>query len=222
MNSKAILSFLEQLTQNNNKEWFQENKATYEKLRQEFIDFINKLIPAIAEFDNNIKHISAKDCLFRIYRDVRFSKDKTPYKNNFGAYIAANGKNSRSAGYYFHIEPAGSMLAGGIYLPPPDVLKLVRSEIYYNMVAYKKIINDKLFLKQFGSVEGEKLVHAPKDFPKDFADIDILKYKSYTIIHKLSNIQVLSTNLFEETINIFKAMHPINSFFNKALEKCLN
>jgi len=219
MNSKAILSFLEKLTQNNNKDWFHENKATYNDLKQEFETFINKLIPAIAEFDKEIKHVSAKDCLFRIYRDIRFSKNKTPYKNNFGAYIAKNGKNSKSAGYYFHIEPAGSLLAGGIYLPPPEVLKLVRSEIYYNVAEYKKIINDKLFIKQFGNIEGEKLVNAPKDFPKDFADIDILKYKSYTIIHKLSDKQVLSANLLEETIDVFKAMHPINSFFNKALEK---
>ncbi len=219
MNSKKILTFLQELTENNHQEWFHKNKNAYNEAKLEFEAFINKLIPAIAEFDKDIKLITAKDCLFRIYRDIRFSKNKTPYKNNFGAFISKGGKNSRGAGYYFHIEPNGSMLGGGIYMPLTDVLKQIRSEIYYQTAEYKKITNDKLFIKYFGSVEGEKLVNAPKDFPKDFPDIELLKLKSYTILNKLSDKLLLSENLFEETINIFKAMYPLNSFFNKALEK---
>lgn len=217
MNSQAILTFLKDLSENNNKEWFQENKSAYEQARQCFIDIINKIIPAIAEFDNQIKHISAKECLFRIYRDVRFSKNKTPYKNNFGAYIASGGKKSSGAGYYFHIEPGASLLAGGIYLPPPDVLKLIRNEIYFNTAFFKNIINEKQFLKYFDKIEGEKLKNAPKDFPKEFKDMDLLKYKSYAIVHLLSDKQVTSAKLIEEIIPIYKAMYPINSFLNKAL-----
>jgi uncharacterized protein (TIGR02453 family) len=219
MNSKLILAFLKDLTENNNQEWFHKNKAAYEKARQEFEAFINRLIPAIATFDKGIKNVTAKECLFRIYRDIRFSKDKTPYKNNFGAFIAPNGKNSRSSGYYFHIEPSGSMVAGGMYMPPADVLKLVRNEIYFRADDFKKIIHHKTFISYFGSVEGEKLVNAPKDFPKDFPDIELLKYKSYAVIHKLTDKLFLSDKLFDETLKIFKAMFPLNVFLNSALEK---
>jgi len=219
MNGKLILSFLKEISENNNQEWFHKNKTLYDKAKQEFEIYVNKLIPAIAVFDTDIKNISAKDCLFRIYRDIRFSKDKTPYKNNFGAFIAKNGKKCTCAGYYFHIEPGGSMLAGGIYMPPTDTLKLVRSEIYYKTAEFKKIINNKEFVRLFGNVDGEKLVNVPKDFPKDFPDIDLLKFKSYAILHKLTDKQLLSENLFEESIPIFKAMYPLNSFFNKAIEK---
>jgi len=218
MNSKAILAFLQELNENNNQEWFHSHKTIYNEAKLEFENFVNKLIPAIAEFDNGIKNITAKDCTYRIYRDIRFSKDKTPYKINMGAYMVKNGKKSNKAGYYFHLEPGGSLLAGGIYMPPPDMLKLVRSEIYYNVEAFKKIIYNKQFIKLFGELDNDKLVNAPKDFPKDFPDIDLLKYKNYTFIHKLTDKQMHSENLLEETISIFKMMYPFNSFMNHALE----
>ncbi len=218
MNSKLVLNFLKTLSENNNQEWFHNNKSAYDEAKKEFETFVNKLIPAVAEFDKGIQNISVKDCTYRIYRDIRFSKDKTPYKINMGAYIVKNGKKSNRAGYYFHIEPGGSLLAGGIYLPPPDVLKAVRSEIYYNAEKFKKIIYDKEFVKLFGELDPDKLVNAPKDFPKDFPDIDLLKYKNYTFIHKLTDKQILSENLFEETIRMFKAMYPFNSFINNALD----
>jgi uncharacterized protein (TIGR02453 family) len=218
MNSKTILAFLQELNENNNQEWFHSHKTEYIEAKQEFETFVNKLIPAIAEFDKGIKNITAKDCTYRIYRDIRFSKDKTPYKINMGAYMVKNGKKSNKAGYYFHLEPGGSLLAGGIYMPPPDVLKLVRSEIYYNVEEFKKIIYNKQFVKLFGELDNDKLVNAPKDFPKDFPDIDLLKYKNYTFIHKLSDKQMYSENLLEETISIFKMMYPFNSFMNRALE----
>lgn len=218
MNSKLVLNFLKTLSDNNNQEWFHKNKNVYDEAKKEFETFVNKLIPAVAEFDKGIQNITVKDCTYRIYRDIRFSKDKTPYKINMGAYIVKNGKKSNRAGYYFHFEPGGSLVAGGIYMPPPDILKTVRSEIYYNAEKFKKIIYDKEFVKIFGELDQDKLVNAPKDFPKDFQDIDLLKYKNYTFIHKLTDKQVLSENLFEETIRMFKAMYPFNSFINNALD----
>jgi uncharacterized protein (TIGR02453 family) len=181
---KNILQFLQDLKLNNNREWFQINKERYQKAKHGFEIFIDQIIPEIRKFDNSIGLITAGDCLFRIYRDVRFSGDKSPYKLNIGAYIARGGKNSPFAGYYVHIEPGQSMLAGGIYMPQPEMLKRLREEVYYNTAEFKQIIHHKNFVKYFDKLIDEgKLVNPPKDFPKDFPDIDLLKHKNYTVVH---------------------------------------
>ena len=217
MISKGIIDFLKALEKNNNREWFQENRSRYEQAKTEFEIFINSLLHELRLIDKELSSISAKDCIFRIYRDVRFSKDKSPYKNNFGAYFVKGGKKSGFAGYYIHVEPGGSFIAGGIHRPSSEILRQVRSEIYGHTEEYKSIIAKKDFIDQFGRVEGEMLKSAPAGYEKDFPDIDLLKCKSYTVIKPVTNQQICEAGFLQETINVFKVMKPFISFLNGAI-----
>jgi uncharacterized protein (TIGR02453 family) len=218
MNFKKIFQFLVDLKLNNNKTWFKENEESYKEVKIEFEQFVETLIPEIRKFDNLIDVISAKECMFRIYRDVRFSKNKEPYKTNFGAFIAKGGRKSQYAGYYVHIQPDESFIGGGIYMPPPDILKLLRTGVYENTAKFKKIINNSNFIKYFKEIYGDKLNSAPKGFPKDFPDIDLLKYKDYTVIYKTKNSFWSSKDLNNNLLNIFKEQYPFNRFLNDAIE----
>lgn len=214
MDSKVI-SFLKELKENNHREWFNENKDAYRAAREAFEGFINELIPAIRSFDPLIDMITAKDCMFRIYRDVRFSKNKEPYKTNMGAYINRGGKNSTFAGYYVHVEPGQSFLAGGMYMPPPDVLKKVREEIMYNFDEFERIITDQEFRKTFGIMDDpDKLVNPPKGFPKDFRGMEYLKLKSFAVMHKVEDVAVMSDDYLSYSVEVFKKLYPLNNFFN--------
>jgi uncharacterized protein (TIGR02453 family) len=154
MISQQAFQFLLNLKKNNNKDWFIANKSSYEKVKEEFEEFIYALIVQIIKFDKNIPVLNAKDYIFRIYRDVRFSKDKSPYKTHLGAHITSAKSKSEihsRAGYYIHIEPGGkSILAGGAYIPPSAWLNAIRKEIHYNSKELKKIINGRDFKKYFG------------------------------------------------------------------------
>jgi len=217
MFSRQILDFLSELKENNNREWFQANKEKYESARLCFEDFVNVMIPRITKFDPKISNITAKDCMFRIYKDVRFSKDKLPYKTNFGAFMARGGRKGPFAGYYLHIEPGASLLAGGIYMPMPEVLKAVRNEIFENTDEFLAIINNKLFKKYFSEIDGEKLKSAPRDYPKEFPFIDLLKYKSYCTVYMLSDNDLLKSSFQDDALKIFAAMLPFNNYFNKII-----
>ena len=218
MISPNVLQFLEFLKKNNNREWFRANKSWFEEAKIEVESFVNQLIPAVRKFDNEIGILSPKDCMFRIYRDVRFSKDRSPYKINFGGFITKGGRRAGNAGYYLHIEPQNSFLGGGIYMPAGASLKAIRQEIYYNVDEFKKIIYDDDFVKYFKQPEGEKLVRPPKDFPPDFSDIELLKFKSYVVLHPLSDKILLSEDLLNYVIKIFKSMISLNHFINRALD----
>jgi len=212
---RLILDFLKDLKENNNREWFQANKTRYEKARIIFEAFVDELIPLIRQFDTSIDLITAKDCAFRIYRDVRFSNDKSPYKPNMGAYIARGGKNSTMAGYYVHIEPGSSFLAGGMYVPPPEILRKIREAIYYRPEDFKKIIDDKNFTRYYGGFGDEdKLKKPPKGFSADFPYIDLLKYKSYAVMHSVSDKLIMDNDFINYSQGAFRALHPLNSFFN--------
>lgn len=217
MISKELFQFLTDLKENNSKEWFNANKPIFEKVNKEFKDLTNKLILTIGEFDNKIAHLTPKDCIFRIYRDVRFLHDKSPFKPNFGAFLVPGGKKNPRAGYYLHLENNASFLAGGIYMPPSDILKKVRQEIFYNSEEFLEIIQNTNFVKLFNGIEGEKLVNAPKDFPKDFKHIDLLKFKSYIVVYNIKNEELFSEKMFNKSIEIFKEMKTLNSFINEAL-----
>jgi len=219
MNLKKVMNFLFQLHENNNRDWFKENKALYDEAKQEFEKFIEELIPFSNNFDPEIGAVSSKDCIFRIFRDVRFSKDKSPYKTNFGAFIASGGRKSPYAGFYVHLEPEESFVSGGVYMPEAKNLKAIRTEIFENPEDYKKIINNSKFKKYFKGVYGEKLKMAPRDFPKDFADIELLKHKHYAVVHNVNNTFWNRENLFDELAIIFKTLSPFNKFINKAISK---
>lgn len=212
-----IYNFLIKLSENNNREWYHANKELYYKAKTDFELFIDNIIPKIIHIDKQIMPMRAKDCIFRIFRDTRFSKDKTPYKTNMGAFIANGGRKGGNPGYYIHIEPGASMAAGGMYMPPSDKLKAIRNEIYNFPEDLKTIILNKRFVETFGEIYGEKLKTAPKGFPKDFPDIELLRFKSYTVFESLSDEDILNENIENKILGVFEVMKPFNQFLNRAL-----
>jgi len=216
---KVILSFLSDLKNNNNREWFDLNRDRYLKAKTLFEEKVNLVIGEISHFDPSIGMPAAKDSIFRIFRDVRFSKDKLPYKTNFGAFVANGGRKTARAGYYIHIEPGASMVGGGIYMPEQDVVKKLRQEIYYNAAGFKKLIEEKKFKKTFGKLaEFDKLKRPPKDFDANFPDVDLLMYKSYTVMHPLADEVVLSDRFPQKVLEVCSTMKEFNQFLNKAFE----
>jgi uncharacterized protein (TIGR02453 family) len=192
----------------------------YEEAKKEFEDFVATLIKEVKLIDPEVGYPEPKDCTFRIFRDIRFAKDKTPYKTNFGAFIAKGGnRKSEYGGYYFHLEPGNSLLAGGIWLPQPDILKAVREEIYHNADEFLAILSDKDFKKHLRELNQEYLLKtSPKDYPKDWPHIDLLKHKSYTVSKSLPDNILTGPNLLDEVRVVFKSIMPINKFFNKVIE----
>jgi uncharacterized protein (TIGR02453 family) len=217
MIKKHTFDFLVALKQNNNRDWFQANNTWYQQAKADFEQFVSELISEIGKFDPPVSLLKPRDCIFRIFRDVRFAKDKSPYKTNFGAYIVPGGKKFGLAGYYFHIEPGECFLAGGIWHPSSDVLKKLRKEIYENIDEFLLILNDKEFSKHFDKIYGEKLVNPPSGFPSDFPHIDILKFKDYNVVKDLSCQDLFTKNIIEETVRMCKIMYPFNRFLNYSL-----
>ncbi|MCT4604375.1 MAG: DUF2461 domain-containing protein [Marinifilum sp.] len=218
MLNDSVFEFLTQLRENNNREWFQANKKKYDKAKKDFELFIELSIEQIKIIDPEVSGINAKDCLFRIFRDVRFSEDKRPYKTNFGAFIAKNGRKSRYGGYYIHIEPDECFLGGGCYMPASNVLKAIRTEIYHHPNEFKSIIESSEFKRHFPEMYGDKLKTAPRGFPKDFDHIDLLNYKHYAVGKSVSNEIVCSNKFVEEIDKTFKALYPLNKFLNEIVQ----
>lgn len=219
--SKSSFQFLNDLKANNNREWFADHKKTYQIAKAEFEVFVDALINEIVKFDPSIGHHKAKNCVFRIYRDVRFSKNKEPYKVHFGAHVTSAASRSdihTKAGYYIHLEPGASMLAGGAYLPEASWLKNIRQEIDYNAAELKKIIDGKDFKTYFGQIEGEKLKTSPKGYASDHPEIELLKHKSFLASHQLGDEQVLGGNFLQHASGVFKALYPFDEFLNKCQE----
>lgn len=218
MNLEKVFDFLSELEKNNNREWFKANEKKYKQVKIEFENFVNELLIEIKQFDGSINIQTAKECIFRINRDIRFSKDKSPYKTNFGAVIAKDGRKSPFAGYYVHLENNKSFVGGGIYMPQPQVLKAIRNEIYNSIKMYKKIIENHEFKKYYPHIYGEKLKLAPKGFPKDFADIDLLKNKHYALVYPIyDNKNWLDKNCISNITKLFKIQKPYNDFLNATL-----
>jgi len=219
MDIKSTFSFLKQLKKNNTKEWFDNHRETYEDVKKKFHESIEKIIKKVTTFDSSITALTAKECVFRINRDVRFSKDKAPYKTNIGAYIVEGGKKSIKAGYYLHLEPNNkSMIAGGLYMPATENLSKIREEIDYNNKEFKKILNQKEFKNYFGELRGERLAKAPKGYPADHPEVELLKFKSYTVMHEVTDELMLKIDIETYTAKIFKAMYPFCQFLNRALD----
>ncbi|OYT17707.1 MAG: TIGR02453 family protein [Bacteroidetes bacterium 4572_77] len=211
-----MLQFLTSLSLNNNREWFEKHKGEYLEVKLQMEQLIQSLLNEIADFDPSIADQNPKKCLFRIYRDVRFSKNKQPYKTNFGGFIVPGGKKSGKAGYYLHIEPGKSFLAGGVYLPEAKILKAIRQEIQYHTQEFSDLINTPTFKQLFKEIYGEKLKRPPRDFPADFPQVELLKYKSYALVHYISDEQITSHDLVPYATNIFKEMKPFHDFLNRS------
>lgn len=217
---KDILAFLQELRENNNREWFTANKPRYQSLKQEFEALVDVLIGKIALWDEEVKGLSAKDCVYRIYRDIRFSPDKTSYKTHMGAYICGfRGRNSGRCGYYFHLEPGGSVLGGGCYCPEPALLKRLRRDIYDNIEEFTSIIRDPEFAAEFPEIDSDgKLKKVPAPFPADFPEADLLKYKHYDVISVKPDAWVESEDLSEKVDVVFRKMYKFNRFLNYTID----
>lgn len=212
------IAFLKQLRLNNNKEWMHENKSTYQVARAEFMDFVGEVFLKMQQIDEGLLGLDPKKCIFRINRDIRFSKDKSPYKSNFGMFLSEGGKNAGKAGYYFHLQPDNnSFLAGGIYAPDPEKLGKIRQEIDYNSAELKEIADRKKFKGLFGAIQGDSLKRAPKGYSEDHPNIDLLKLKSFVVLNKVTDEQVLSWNSADPCIEVFKEIKPLNDYFNVAI-----
>jgi len=216
---QTLLHFLTELKENNNKDWFNENRKAYDASKEQMLFFTEIMIQELRKMDQDIPALSAKDCLFRIFRDVRFSNDKSPYKTNMGSFIAPGGRKSDLAGYYVHFEPGASFIGGGVWCPAPDVLRAIRMEIYEHPDGFKEVLHDDDFKEYFTEIMGEKLKTAPKGFDKEFEDIDLLRYKSYAFGYSLTDEQVLSADLVELAVSVFRQLSHMNRFLNDAIEK---
>lgn len=216
-----VMQFLRDLSENNNREWFQNNKKRYDESREKVLFITEVVINEIRKFDPEIPLLDPKDCLFRIFRDVRFSNDKRPYKTNFGSFIAKGGRKSMHAGYYFHIEPSGSFVGGGIYMPATEPLKAIRQYIAENGEEFLSIINNKSFTKVYPEMMDDKLKTAPKGYSPDHEFIDLLRYKSFAFSSQFDKSQILADNYIEKLVHSFKILQPVNRFLNDALKNNL-
>jgi len=218
----STVSFLKELKRNNNKTWFDNHKAKFLSAKNDFENFVQEIIKVISAFDNDIKDLQAKNCTFRINRDIRFSKDKTPYKTNMGASFNRGGKKSIFGGYYFHLEPGRkSFVGGGLWMPDPIALKKLRQEIDYCFPEFQKIISNPSFKKQYNNLEmneGQMLVNVPKGYDKENPAASFLKLKSFVATKNISDTLLTNSGLLKETAKAFEALMPLVKFMNRSLE----
>ena len=214
----VVFDFLSVLEKNNNRDWFQKNKNMYQAALTSVQHFAGELIAGVSSLDPSVGNLETKDTMFRIYRDVRFSPDKSPYKTHFGVFITPNGKKSNDAGYYLHIQNDMSILGGGLWCPDNTLLKKIREEIYYAPQDLVQIIENKQFKSTFGGLTNlENLKRPPKGYVVDFEHIQLLQYRHYLVECKVSNKEVLADNFFELSINTFKTMFPLVDYMNKII-----
>ena len=213
------LRFLDDLHQNNNKPWFEKNRPVYEKAREAFEGFVDHLINELRETDQ-LGALSAKDCVARIYRDIRFSKDKSPYKTGFGAHIAPGGRKGTRLGYYVHLQPKGqTILAGGLYAPDPERLANFRRAIDQDARRFKEITREETFLDTFGPIRGERLKTAPQGYDRSHPEIDLLQLKQVTVGHKFSDQDVLAPAFPARAVDVCRTMKPFLEYLNGVLER---
>jgi uncharacterized protein (TIGR02453 family) len=217
----STIKFLKDLKKNNNKPWFDDHRNLYDQAKQDFENFIGSLISMHAKKDPSIASLKPKDCVFRINRDIRFSKDKTPYKTNFGASINRGGKKSIFAGYYFHCEPSESFVGGGIWMPTPPELKKIRQEIDYSPDEFLKIISSAKFKNEYGKLykgEDVSLRKVPQGFEKNGPAAEHLKLKSILAMKALSEKDLLAKDLAKKAVKAFETLQPLIQFVNRPLE----
>jgi uncharacterized protein (TIGR02453 family) len=218
MNFNSILTFLKAISKNNNREWFEKNKSNYLDAKKQFEDFLETLHKQLLTFDESLAGLNPRKQGFRIYRDVRFSKDKRPYKTNMGAGFSAHGKMEQEPGYYIHIEPGKSFVAGGIYMPDAERLSKIRQEIDYNASEFLKILKDKKFKKLFPSLDDfDRLKTAPKGYPKDHQHIELLKNKSYVVSYRFTDKDITHKDFVKKLATACKTLKPLNDFLMKAI-----
>ena len=227
---RETLRFLNELAANNNREWFAENKSRYQACYARFVDFSAELIRRLTEIDPTLEGLQPKDCIWRIYRDVRFSHDKRPYKEWFGVFPATGvpgkpktwGKHSMRGGYYVHIQPGQCMFAAGIWDPGKELLTALRKEIEANYEEVEAIMATPEWKRYFGQDfdnEWGVLKKAPAGFDPEFKHIEWLKHKTYTVSTPLTDEQVCAPDFMDQIVDIAKAVKPLNDFLNYTFEE---
>lgn len=220
MLNPSTVNFLKKLESNNNKPWFEKHRPAYETAKADFLSVVEQLIPGIAAFDPGIADQLAKNCIFRINRDVRFSKDKRPYKNNFAAYFNKAGKKGNGAGYYLHIQPGKSFAAAGIWAPEPADLAKIRQEIDYNYEPWQQVLKQRSFKRIFpaGMDMGNALSRPPKGYTDDNPALQHIKLKSFVVRSPIADKALAGKTFVKEVIKIMEAAHPFVAFLNQAID----
>ncbi|OIV43094.1 DUF2461 domain-containing protein [Flavobacterium johnsoniae] len=221
MLTKESLQFLDDLKKNNNRDWFQDNKKRYEIFKKDYHQLVSDFLDVMKPLDPSLELLEVKNCTFRINRDIRFSKDKSPYKAHLGVWMSTGAKGANRAGYYVHIEKGASFIAGGFYSPEAEDLKKVRKEIAFFHDDLEAILADKNFKKEFGSLdvnETNSLKNPPRGYEKDHPAIDFLKLKSFTATQKYDIAEVTQKDFVSKMSKKLIALKPLNEFINRALE----
>ncbi|GGI22453.1 DUF2461 domain-containing protein [Pedobacter mendelii] len=218
MLKKDTLVFIRNIAENNNREWFAEHKPKYEEARADVLELVSAIIPELSKIDPLISsELDPKKCIMRIYRDVRFSKNKDPYKNNFGMWFSSKSKGGNEPGYYLHIQPGKSFIAGGYWMPEGPHVKLIRQEIDYNIDDFKVIINNSEFKKNFIFGAGDALKNAPKGYDPADPNIEYLKLKSFEASMKLDDEEFFKPTLINKLITSFNTVQPLVVFLRNAI-----
>ncbi len=220
MDFAQILKFLNTLAKNNNREWFEKNKPVYLQAKANFDEFLAAFLIELIKVDESFSALNPKKLGFRIYRDVRFSKDKSPYKMNMGAGFSPGGKMEQEPGYYLHIQPGNkSFIAGGMYMPEADKLAKIRQEIDYNPDKFLSVLNNKAFKKSFPALDVfDKLKTSPKGYPKDHPQLELLKHKSFIVSHPFTDEEVKDKKFLKQLTNTAKTLKPLKDFLVEAIE----
>ena len=210
-----VLTFLSKLAKNNNRPWFEAHRPEYERARLLFEGFVQELIDGIGEFED-MRGVAAKDCIMRIYRDIRFSKDKSPYKTGMGASIGAGGKKAFRFRYYLHVQPGGdSMVAGGLHEPEPRQIAAFRAAVSRNARPFKAVVGAPAFKRYFGELGGEKLKTAPQGYDRTDPEIELLRLKEIVAVHKLSDTAVNGRGLSAHVVKVCAAMKPFLDYLRE-------
>ena len=219
MLSKSTFQFIKDLTENNNREWFALHKERYEAAKAEVLELTANLLKAVAEIDPLVSaDADPKKALLRIYRDVRFSKNKDPYKKNFGIWFSAKSKGGNEPGYYIHLQPGSSFVAGGYWMPEAAHLKLIRQEIDYNIEDFKAVIEAKEFAKEFELSTSNALKNAPKGYDPNDPNIEYLKLKSFEVIKNLNDEEFFEPKIVDKLKSSFQTIYPLVAFLRNAID----
>ncbi|MEG1498329.1 MAG: DUF2461 domain-containing protein [Bacteroidales bacterium] len=216
---KNIIPFLKKLAENNNRDWFHSHKEEYLEVKERIESFIGICLQGMVGFDKELDWLTPKKCMYRIYRDIRFSKDKKPYKDHIGVFISKGGAHGNCSGYYLHFEPGNCFFGAGVYGLPPVAMKKIRQSIYFQSEEFKNILLEPSLIKTFGKLEEvDKMKLSPKGFDKDFKDIDLLKYRYYFLTHLVKEEEMVENTYATKVIESFKILEKFNKFLNNALE----
>lgn len=218
MLQKSTLKFLKDLVKNNTRPWFDEHRHDYLAAKDDVVAMVEMIHQELSKDDPWLKDQEAKNKLFRIFRDVRFAKDKTPYKNHFGIYLSRGGRKWEGGGYYIHIQPGNCFAGAGVWMPQPPLLKAIRQEIDYNWEAFQSITGSKSFKATFKKWEGEQQKNLPKDYTADNPAIEILRYKSFIVTTPISDEDITGKNAVKKIAGACATGRPLVEFLNRAMD----